>query len=1727
MAKTYAQQMVQRVLPHLTDDLRRAPWKGSSNCLSGHCYVASEALFHLLGGLTSGFVPQSVRHEGQPHWYLKNRETGEVVDPTAGQFKTPVAYNQGVGKGFLTREPSKRAQTVIDAVLNTAPRRLGKSQREKEPTKVVSVAAYRDGKLLIGRRSDSGKWNLPGGHMEPGEDPEKAAVRELLEETGLKAKSLERIGFCDLRDDLRVYSFFAKVDGEPDAKDDPDEEMVEFRWLDDLPEDLELHNTKDVTLQFLGLQSQDLDLIWEEDTHDLRRELRSLTKSEGWMAKMALRDIPKGEPVPDRRFTTFDYSHLLPDHLSEFNIRVQEHPGQVIHANIHHVNGVRLGYVTGRMRPVDQYRPEPTFQINSAWIQDGFRERGLGTAAYEAALAHAMHAHGATRVMGNSHSTMASRVHSKLAARHGLDYTPEVFPSAEKEPQGAFDNRMVGYEYALKSEGDLEKVTLTSERVARQMQPHQAHPRESYDKVESYKLPGGLFHHVYYGEPYQNGYTSVLHAISANDDPTMASSTTSASGITPIEDLKRDSAENLPWDDGHAVVHGETVSRGPKGMGTLLYSEMAKVHGRMVSDFSTSIGANAVWAKLMKDPQFKGALGHGEDNHRHWVEYSGAKPQPYRVIEGDGRSLEEQFKNPKTPYKARVKFFDLKSPKDYLEVYVDHDQDGPVGSSGLLIDHATQQIHTLSPYWRMKQAGAPGHSYYDFKHSEAARFATKEAAKATGYRYAGDAPDELVLPHLSQNTRLQYLRDSSFVKSESLDKMAIRDIKPGKKIGSGLIRGTSPNGHNLGFGDTYDYSHHLDEGMRNQGYRLWLAEDVGSENQKLVNLRLMSPGRRAAVGEFEGYLMPRTLRSPELEVRYSNVQGDHRGKGLGQKMYEAAYAHALHHHGTDQVSGWEHSTSASKMHARLAQEHDLKYNPRPNKYARDSDDFRVDDDPTAREGDFDEKFANYSYIIKAEGAFRSAAWRSKQRGTVYESGTHHSIDPWLEGGPATHEPDGPWNSSNWEAGFVTHDGRFMNRDEAAAAVGLNRRSPVTGQPRNLDSQDPEAGLKKSDIEEWLEKAVRATDLKAVFRAVSDEGKLYVDHKPDLESHPPELAPEVEHYRNNVLASNQIHKTMSKKAAGAEGVSRKAVYNVPAPEGSDPAGLWMPGGTARYMVKPYHEKIERRLNSWQRFPIQGWAEMTNQALYHAAGIGHLHQKVHVSEHDMGAGHEKEPSLVIHMQPEYIPAIWLADSLGSQADVLPDHQHVHHDAMKLALMDFLTNNLDRHHGNLMMKTQRGSPLDWKNQELAKNPSDSRRAMIEDWHQKFRDEYTDGWERDFPTQLLSIDHSRSFQYLNNHGHKWDKPADTWKLARREPDTFSDQFRYYLWGVGMDRPTSLKLVLPQKPRTHEEMRDFTTKYGEPLFDWWEQASPKVKAEFKRRLGSIKDDAVRQHMTRNFDERAKWLDERVKFGIGNYGTWYNDPVNQYLVNPKDRFDQQKTDEELDEMARMVRRDNSDEEKLFFENLRDKDLQKAISDIPPGKMLSGKVVDESDTEPEDPLAIRKYRLGREEKWDYSHVLPEQLRNEGYSIHVGRHPGYVRDHDDPARSVHDNFPVSVDLKHNGKSVGYVEAWRMKLGKKAPRLGISEGRITNQKHRGKGLGGFMYEALYAHALHHLKTRHVDGSTHSSAANAMHERLAAKHGFEYAPQEDYSEEEGGWDDNSAYGGYNYKLADRVTKG
>lgn len=65
----------------------------------------------------------------------------------------------------------------------------------------VGVLVVQDGRFLCGTRQKEGSIGGPGGHIEAGESPEDAAIRETQEEFGITPKGLIPVAFlCDLKD---------------------------------------------------------------------------------------------------------------------------------------------------------------------------------------------------------------------------------------------------------------------------------------------------------------------------------------------------------------------------------------------------------------------------------------------------------------------------------------------------------------------------------------------------------------------------------------------------------------------------------------------------------------------------------------------------------------------------------------------------------------------------------------------------------------------------------------------------------------------------------------------------------------------------------------------------------------------------------------------------------------------------------------------------------------------------------------------------------------------------------------------------------------------------------------------------------------------------------------------------------------------------------------------------------------------------------------------------------------------------------------------------------------------------------------------------------------------------------------------------------------------------------------------------------------------------------------
>lgn len=108
------------------------------------------------------------------------------------------------------------------------------------------------GQVLLTRRTDNGLWCIPGGHLDPGEAIETAAVREALEETGLQVEIVAPTGMYSIaypahlfpegkRRAIFIVAFRCRTLGGQLTLND---EVSEFCWCDPhrLPPDLIMYH---------------------------------------------------------------------------------------------------------------------------------------------------------------------------------------------------------------------------------------------------------------------------------------------------------------------------------------------------------------------------------------------------------------------------------------------------------------------------------------------------------------------------------------------------------------------------------------------------------------------------------------------------------------------------------------------------------------------------------------------------------------------------------------------------------------------------------------------------------------------------------------------------------------------------------------------------------------------------------------------------------------------------------------------------------------------------------------------------------------------------------------------------------------------------------------------------------------------------------------------------------------------------------------------------------------------------------------------------------------------------------------------------------------------------------------------------------------------------------------------------------------------------------------------
>lgn len=119
---------------------------------------------------------------------------------------------------------------------------MDKKQHKPQVTPKIAVNAVvfnEKGEVLLAKRTDNGLWCIPGGHVDLGEPLKEACLRELYEETGLKAEVVKLVGiYSDTKGSLHIaqgpewhtvrVSFLCKVTG---GELRPSEETSEIRYF--------------------------------------------------------------------------------------------------------------------------------------------------------------------------------------------------------------------------------------------------------------------------------------------------------------------------------------------------------------------------------------------------------------------------------------------------------------------------------------------------------------------------------------------------------------------------------------------------------------------------------------------------------------------------------------------------------------------------------------------------------------------------------------------------------------------------------------------------------------------------------------------------------------------------------------------------------------------------------------------------------------------------------------------------------------------------------------------------------------------------------------------------------------------------------------------------------------------------------------------------------------------------------------------------------------------------------------------------------------------------------------------------------------------------------------------------------------------------------------------------------------------------------------------------------
>ena len=153
--------------------------------------------------------------------------------------RPPTAFATEPGSGLATSTVGGGAPYS-----DRMPRPRPRGRRSRRPRPAGSWSTSCDGRAraaVIARVNRAGRleWCLPKGHLEGGETPEQAAVREIAEETGIHGRVLRRSAVDRLlvlgrraRIHKTVHHYLLEaIGGELSVEGDPDAEAVDAAWV--------------------------------------------------------------------------------------------------------------------------------------------------------------------------------------------------------------------------------------------------------------------------------------------------------------------------------------------------------------------------------------------------------------------------------------------------------------------------------------------------------------------------------------------------------------------------------------------------------------------------------------------------------------------------------------------------------------------------------------------------------------------------------------------------------------------------------------------------------------------------------------------------------------------------------------------------------------------------------------------------------------------------------------------------------------------------------------------------------------------------------------------------------------------------------------------------------------------------------------------------------------------------------------------------------------------------------------------------------------------------------------------------------------------------------------------------------------------------------------------------------------------------------------------------------